>query len=105
MRLLNLFKKKYPGCILFFRIGENYEAFCEDAEVCSKILNIPLTIRNKSNRFIPFISILSHAVEDCLQKMVMANYKIAIFEQVETRNCMMDVTRRDIVRVVVPNLI
>ena len=105
MNPLNLFKKKYPGCILFFRIGENYEVFYEDAEICSKILGITLTIRNKANGFIPFISILSHAVEDCVQKVVAANYKIAIFEQVETHNYMMDITRRDIVRIVTPNLI
>ena len=66
MKFLSLFRKKYPGCILVFRMGENYEAFYEDAEICSKILGITLTIRNKANGFIPFISILSHAVEDCV---------------------------------------
>ena len=105
MKLLEVFRKKYPGCVLFFRISENYEAFYEDAEICSEILSIPLTIRNKSDRFIPFISILSHAIEDCLQKMVRANYKIAIFEQVETHNYMMNIARRDVVRVVVPGSI
>lgn len=105
MKRLNLFKKKYPDCILFFRIGENYEAFYKDAEICSKILDITLTIRNKANRFIPVISILSHAIEDCVQKLVMANYKIAIFGQVETHNCVMGVARRDVVRVVVPGSI
>lgn len=105
MKLLSLFKKKYPDCILLFCMGEDYEAFYEDAKICSEILGLTLTIRNKANSFIPFISILSHTIGDCVQKMVAANYKIAVFEQVETRNCMMDITRRDIVRVVVPGSI
>jgi DNA mismatch repair protein MutS len=86
-------------------MGETYEAFYEDAEICSKVLSITLTIRNKVNGSIPFISILSHAVEGCVQKLVAANYKVAIFEQIETRNYMMDITRRDIVRIITPSLI
>jgi DNA mismatch repair protein MutS len=105
MKLLKLFKKKYPGCILIFRMGENYETFYKDAEVCSKILGVSLTIRNKQNRFIPFVNILSCAIESCIRRLVAANCKIVVFEQMETRNSMMDITRRDVVRVVVPNLI
>ena len=63
MRQFARFKQKYPDCILFFRMGDFYETFYEDAEVCSKVCSLTLTSRSKGDNPIPLAGVPYHAVE------------------------------------------
>lgn len=76
-------KKQYPDCLLFFRMGDFYELFLEDAEIGAKALNITLTsrARGKDGR-IPMAGVPYHSVSSYLAKLVKAGFKVAICEQV-----------------------
>ena len=75
-------KKQYNDCILFFRLGDFYEIFFEDAKLCSKLLDIMLTSKNKnSENPIPMAGIPYHSAEKYIQKLVSHGYKVAIAEQ------------------------
>ncbi len=75
-------KKEHPDCILFFRMGDFYETFFEDAKICSKILDIVLTSKNKnSEHSVPMAGIPYHSAEKYITKLVNNGYKIAIAEQ------------------------
>ena len=76
-------KAKYPDTILFFRMGDFYETFYNDAKICAKVLDIALTTRDKnSTNPIPMAWIPHHAIDKYIPKLLEANYKIAIAEQV-----------------------
>jgi len=75
-------KKQYSDCILFFRMGDFYETFWEDAKICSKLLDIVLTSKNKNaDNPIPMAWIPYHSVDKYITKLVKNWYKIAIAEQ------------------------
>lgn len=76
-------RKKYPDCILLFRLGDFYEAFDEDAKTVSKVLGITLTGRGKSENRIPMAGIPHHALKQYLPKLVKGGYKVALAEQLE----------------------
>src|SRR5678815_6119194 len=85
MRQYREFKSQYPGYVLFFRMGDFYEMFWEDAQVCNKVLGVALTSRNKgSPDEIPMAGVPFHAVENYLRKMIAAGHKVAICEQMES---------------------
>jgi len=76
-------KKQYADCILFFRLGDFYETFFEDAKICSKVLDLVLTSKNKtSDNPIPMAGIPYHSADKYVQKLVSHGYKIAIAEQI-----------------------
>jgi DNA mismatch repair protein MutS len=102
MRQFSKFKQKYPDCILFFRMGDFYETFYDDAETCSKVLGITLTSRSKGDSPIPLAGVPYHAVEGYLKKMLQAGYKVAVCEQVEDPKTAKGVVKRDVVRIVTP---
>ncbi len=102
MKQFHHFKDKYPDSVLFFRMGDFYETFYEDAEICSRILGIALTSRDKSSNPIPLAGIPYHAVDNYLKKMLQAGYKVAVCEQVEDPQKAKGVVKRDVVRVVTP---
>ncbi|MCX5637338.1 MAG: DNA mismatch repair protein MutS, partial [Planctomycetota bacterium] len=102
MKQFHQFKQKYPDCILFFRMGDFYETFYEDAKVCSKVLGLTLTSRNKGDNPIPLAGVPYHAVDGYLKKMLEAGYKVAVCEQVEDPKTAKGVVKRDIVRIVTP---
>ena len=102
MKQFHQFKQKYPDCILFFRMGDFYETFYEDAKICSKVLGLTLTSRNKGDNPIPLAGVPYHAVEGYLKKMLQAGYKVAVCEQVEDPKTAKGVVKRDIVRIVTP---
>lgn len=78
-------KQQYNDCILFFRMGDFYEIFWEDAKICAKVLDIVLTSRNKdSDNAIPMAGIPYHSVDKYITKLVHHGYKIAIAEQTTT---------------------
>ncbi len=102
MRQFSLFKQKYPDCILFFRMGDFYETFYEDARTCSRICGLTLTSRSKGDNPIPLAGVPYHAVEGYLRKMLQAGYKVAVCEQVEDPKTAKGIVKRDIVRIVTP---
>ncbi len=94
------FKQKYPDCVLFFRMGDFYETFYEDAKTCSKVLGLTLTSRSKADNPVPLAGVPYHAVDGYLKKMLQAGYKVAVCEQVEDPKLAKGVVKRDIVRIV-----
>jgi DNA mismatch repair protein MutS len=103
MRQFHQFKQKYPDCILFFRMGDFYETFYEDAKTCSKVLGLTLTSRDKgSDNPVPLAGVPWHAVDGYLRKMLQAGYKVAVCEQIEDPKTAKGVVKRDVVRVVTP---
>ena len=102
MQQYHRFKKKYPDAILFFRMGDFYETFYDDARICSRVLGLALTSRNKGENPIPLAGVPYHAVDNYLKKMLQAGYKVAVCEQVEDPKQAKGVVKRDVVRVVTP---
>lgn len=94
-------KKQQPDAVLFFRLGDFYEMFFEDAQVASRVLGITLTARHKgSENEMPMCGFPFHAAKEYLETLIAGGYKVAIAEQVESEDKKM--MRREIVRVVTP---
>jgi len=102
MKQFHKFKQKHPDCILFFRMGDFYETFYEDAKTCSKVLGLTLTSRSKGKNPIPLAGVPYHAVDGYLKKMLQAGYRVAVCEQVEDPKTAKGVVKRDVVRIVTP---
>lgn len=104
MEQVKTFKKLYPDCILFMRMGDFYETFFEDAEVCSRELDLVLTSRSKDpeGKPVPLAGIPYHAVDIYLPRMIRKGYKVAICEQIEDPKLAKGVVKRDVIRVVTP---
>jgi DNA mismatch repair protein MutS len=102
MKQFHKFKQKHPDCILFFRMGDFYETFYEDAKTCSQVLGLTLTSRSKGTNPIPLAGVPYHAVDGYLKKMLQAGYKVAVCEQVEDPKTAKGVVKRDVVRIVTP---
>jgi len=102
MKQFSRFKQKYPDCILFFRMGDFYETFYEDAKTCSRVCGLTLTSRSKGSNPIPLAGVPYHAVDGYLKKMIQAGYRVAVCEQVEDPKTAKGVVKRDVVRVVTP---
>ena len=76
-------KKLNPDCILFFRIGDFYEVFFEDANICHNVLDLVLTSKNKwADNPIPMAGIPHHSIDKYIPKLIQKGYKVAIAEQV-----------------------
>ena len=98
-------KEAHPGTILFYRMGDFYEMFFEDAEVASRVLGITLTSRSKKEgQRIPMCGVPYHAVSGYLGKMVKAGYRVAICEQTEDPKQAKGIVKREVVRVVTPGV-
>ena len=96
-------KKEYPDCILFYRLGDFYEMFFEDALTASKELEITLTGKNCGlEERAPMCGIPYHAVDGYLNKLVSRGYKVAICEQMEDPKLAKGLVKRDVVRIVTP---
>src|ERR1700730_14278576 len=95
-------KKQYTDCLLFYRMGDFYELFLEDAHIGARILNITLTGKaNGKGGRIPMAGVPYHAVDTYLAKLVKAGYKVAICEQLSPPN-KKGLVIRDVVRIVTP---
>ncbi len=99
-------KRRYPQAIVFFRLGDFYETFDEDAKVASKELNIVLTSREmgKGNR-VPLAGIPYHALDNYLARLVNRGYKVAICEQMTQPGETKGLVEREVIRVVTPGTI
>ncbi len=93
-------KTRVGDAILLFRMGDFYETFYEDAELCARVLGITLTARSKGSHPIPLAGIPFHALDGYLKKLVDAGYKVAISEQLEDPKLAKGVVKRDVVRIV-----
>ncbi len=102
MKQFRHFKSAHPDAILFFRMGDFYETFYEDARICSQVLGLALTSRSKGDNAIPLAGVPYHAVDHYLKKMLAAGYKVAVCEQVEDPKLAKGVVQRDVVRIVTP---
>ena len=96
-------KKQYPGTILFFRLGDFYEMFNEDAITGSRELQITLTARQKDSPApIPMCGIPHHAAAGYIARLVSKGYRVAICEQTESPGKGVKLVRREVVRVITP---
>jgi len=95
-------KKQYLDCLLFYRMGDFYELFMEDAHIGSRVLSITLTAKRggKDGR-IPMAGVPYHAVDGYIAKLVRAGYKVAICEQLSPPN-KRGIVERDVVRIITP---
>ncbi|RMF48390.1 MAG: DNA mismatch repair protein MutS [Deltaproteobacteria bacterium] len=99
-------KSEYPDAILFFRLGDFYEMFMEDAVTAARILDITLTSRNKgADEEIPLCGVPYHSCQPYINKLVSHGHKVAICEQVEDPRAAKGIVRREVVRVVSPGLV
>ncbi|RDY28252.1 DNA mismatch repair protein MutS [Romboutsia weinsteinii] len=99
-------KDRYPDCILFFRLGDFYEMFFEDAIVASKTLEIALTGKSCGlEERAPMCGIPFHAANAYISKLVESGYKVAIGEQLEDPATTKGLVKRDVVRVVTPGTV
>ena len=96
-------KKDYQDCILFYRLGDFYEMFYEDALTASRELEITLTGKSCGQKErAPMCGIPYHAVEGYLNKLIQKGYKVAICEQVEDPKLSKGIVKREVVRIVTP---
>src|SRR5215470_2697903 len=103
MRQYAAIKKEHPGTLLFFRLGDFYELFFEDAVVAAKELQITLTSRNKEKGIaVPMCGVPYHAAENYISKLIRKGFKVAICEQVEDPRVAKKLVRREVTRVVTP---
>ena len=98
------FKRRHQDAILFFRMGDFYEMFFDDAKEASQLLGLTLTARNhgKTTGAVPLAGVPHHAMEGYLAKLIQLGRKVAICEQVEDPKQAKGVVKRDVVQVVSP---
>jgi len=106
MRQYYEIKAAHPDAILFFRLGDFYEMFLDDAVVASRILDITLTSRNKGAADeVPLCGVPFHSCQPYIAKLVQHGHRVAICEQVEDPKVAKGIVRREVVRVVTPGLV
>jgi DNA mismatch repair protein MutS len=99
-------KSQYPDSILFFRMGDFYEMFFEDARVGSRELDIALTSRDKGQKdSVPLCGVPYFAAETYISKLLQKGYKVALCDQVEDPKFAKGIVRREVVRVFTPGLV
>ncbi len=103
MRQYAAIKKDHPNALLFFRLGDFYELFFEDAQVAARELQITLTSRNKEKgTAIPMCGVPYHAAEGYIAKLIRKGFKVAICEQMEDPRLAKKLVKREVTRVVTP---
>ncbi len=99
-------KEKYKDAILFYRMGDFYEMFFEDAQVASKALEITLTSRNKNDAVpVPMCGVPYRAAQTYIARLIESGHKVAICDQVEDPAVAKGLVKREVVRVVTPGMI
>ncbi len=103
MRQYQAIKERHPNALLFFRLGDFYELFFEDAQVASKELQITLTSRNKEKGApIPMCGVPYHAVDGYIAKLIRRGHRVAICDQVEDPRLAKKLVKREVTRIVTP---
>src|SRR3989339_49541 len=98
-------KAAHQDAILFYRLGDFYEMFNEDAELASRELDLTLTGRGKEANRMPMCGIPYHAAEGYIAKLIEKGYKVAICEQVEDPKTAAGVVKREVVRIITPGTV
>jgi DNA mismatch repair protein MutS len=103
MRQYAAIKREHPHTLLFFRLGDFYELFFDDAVVAAKELQITLTSRSKEKGIaVPMCGVPYHAAENYISKLIRKGFKVAICDQVEDPRLAKKLVRREVTRVVTP---
>jgi DNA mismatch repair protein MutS len=103
MRQYAAIKKDHPSALLFFRLGDFYELFFDDAIVAAKELQITLTSRNKEKGLaVPMCGVPHHAADGYIAKLIRKGFKVAICEQMEDAGLAKKLVRREVTRIVTP---
>ncbi len=103
MRQYAAIKKEHPNALLFFRLGDFYELFFDDAVLAARELQITLTSRNKEKGMaIPMCGVPYHAAEGYIAKLIRRGFKVAVCEQVEDAKLATKLVRREVTRIVTP---
>jgi DNA mismatch repair protein MutS len=103
MRQYTTIKKEHPQALLFFRLGDFYELFFEDAVVAARELQITLTSRNKEKGIaIPMCGVPYHSADNYIAKLIRRGFKVAICEQMEDPRVAKKLVRREVTRVLTP---
>ncbi len=108
MRQYMEMKEHNPGCLLFFRLGDFYEMFAEDAKIASRELDLTLTTRDRGKEKedqTPMCGVPYHSAEAYIARLVAKGYKVAICEQMEDPALAKGLVKRDIARVVTPGTV
>ncbi|MCH7504657.1 hypothetical protein IID04_03365 [PVC group bacterium] len=96
-------KNKIKDTILFFRLGDFYEMFFEDAKIASRVLDLTLTARDGGKGIkVPMAGLPYHAAENYIHRLIKAGHKVAICEQVEDPHLSKGLVKREIVRTITP---
>ena len=101
-------KERHPDCILFFRLGDFYEMFSEDARLASKELDLTLTTRDRGKEKeeqTPMCGVPFHSAESYIARLVARGHKVAICEQMEDPALAKGLVKRDIIRIVTPGTV
>src|SRR5438132_12400090 len=103
MRQYQGIKQQVPNTLLFFRLGDFYELFFDDAVTAARELEITLTSRNKEkDQAIPMCGVPYHAAENYLSKLLRKGFKVAICDQMEDARLAKKLVRREVTRVLTP---
>jgi DNA mismatch repair protein MutS len=103
LRQYHEIKKQYPGTLLFFRCGDFYELFFDDALIASREMEITLTARHKERGApVPMCGVPYHAVQGYIAKLVKKGFRVAICDQTEDSKSGVKLIRREVVRVITP---
>lgn len=99
-------KKEYPGVLLFFRLGDFYEMFFDDAKVASQELDLVLTGRDcGQDEKAPMCGVPFHSADGYIARLVSRGYKVAICEQMEDPSKVKGIVKRDVIRVITPGTV
>src|SRR5919202_1036001 len=99
-------KRQYPDVILFFRLGDFYETFEEDAKIAARVLDITLTGREYARgERVPMAGVPYHAAEGYIAKLIAAGFKVAVCEQIGQPTKGKDLVERRVTRVVTPGTV
>lgn len=102
MRQYNEIKRQHKDSLLFFRMGDFYELFFEDAKLASKVLGITLTSRSKGEGAIPMAGVPHHAAESYIRRLIKAGHKVAICDQLQNPEEATGVVDRGVTRIITP---
>jgi len=99
-------KEQYPDTILFYRMGDFYEMFFEDAQLASRVLEITLTSRNKNEASpVPMCGVPHRAAPSYIARLIEKGYKVAVCDQIEDAAQAKGLVKRDVVRVITPGMV
>src|SRR5262245_5892119 len=106
MRQYQEVKQRYPDCIVFFRLGDFYEMFFEDAIECARLLDLTLTSRDRNKEDgVPMCGVPHHAARFYIGKLIEAGRKVAVCDQVEDARLAKKIVRRAVTQVVTPGVV